>query len=128
MDALWQDAPIPSDWLLVGNPRPVMCLTSVSRRTGATSGRWRCEASVFNFSYVADEWIYIISGDARVTIGQRVRELKPGDSAFFPKGATALWEVSVPVEKSFVLAGPSFAERLVQKIRQIAGKVLRVRS
>lgn len=124
LEERWDDASIPNEWLLVGNPEPKMCLVSISRRTGATSGRWRCQPSVFNFSYVEDEWIYVVAGAAKVTVGSRSRELKVGDTAFFPKGATALWEVSLPIEKSFVLAGPPLVVRLISKVRQMAEKIV----
>jgi hypothetical protein len=93
-------APIPSEWILEGNP-----VTRCRQLSGSTDDRaftvmWDCTASRFNWYYEADETICVLEGSVIVTDPQGHRHtLHPMDTYLFPSGSRYHWNVPVYVRK-----------------------------
>ncbi len=101
-------------WIIEGSP-VVRALALTNSEDGLFScGLWDCTAGKFKFIFGYDEIVHIIEGE--VTIQQTDAEytLRPGDVAFFPKGATTYWTVPHYVKKFCI-------HRSVQ--RSLAGKI-----
>lgn len=86
--------------------------------------KWECGASVFNWHYDRDEYVYIIEGLVYATklgVFDSVR-LTPGSTHLFKAGETWKWEVYEPVKKIAVLVEPvprwlGFIMKLSRKLR-----------
>lgn len=95
-----EPAPIPSDWILEGDP-----VTRCRRLAGSTDERaftvmWDCTASRFHWHYEVDETIFVLDGSVIVTDPQGQRHtLRPMDVYLFPNGTRYHWEVPVYVRK-----------------------------
>lgn len=114
-----EDAPLAEGWVLRGDPKPKMLVTSTSKDGRMSSGVWRCEPSQFNFSYVSDEYVHIISGRVTVLADGIVHRLGPGSTAMFPKGLTAQWTVHEPIHKVFVLSNGSRWAQRAKRLRSL---------
>ena len=78
-----QPAPIPAHWIIEGKPQ------ARSKRLAASADRasaviaWTCTPGRFNWHYMVDETVHIISGEVFVTDENgEVHRLGPGDMAF----------------------------------------------
>jgi uncharacterized cupin superfamily protein len=93
-------APINPDWILEGAPEARSKQLARSRDGASAVMAWSCTAGRFNWHYMVDETVHIISGEVFVTNekGEECR-LGPGDMAFFPAGSRSTWRVPVQVKK-----------------------------
>jgi len=92
--------PITGSWLLSGTP--VTRTESLGRSHDFTTNNviWECSAGRFDWHYVQDEALVVISGEAFISNGNgEERRLGPCDFAFFPAGSTATWRVPELVRK-----------------------------
>jgi uncharacterized protein len=93
-------APIPSYWILEGQPT-----TRVGDITASHDGTlrymiWDCTKSRFHWYYYFDETVYILEGGMTVTTDDgKVIHAKAGDVLFFPCGSHAIWNVEDYVRK-----------------------------
>lgn len=118
-------APIPSDWIIEGNPQARSKRLAASADGTSTVMAWSCTAGRFKWHYTVDETIHLISGEVFVTDeNDNVRRVGPGDMVFFPAGSVSTWYIPDHVRKLAVcrqsmprLAG--FALRAFNKLVSI---------
>src|SRR5262249_56582480 len=93
-------APIPESWILFGTPEARSRQLARSEDGASSVMAWSCTAGRFNWQYMVDETVHIISGEVFITNekGEECR-LGPGDMAFFPAGTHSVWRVPVAVRK-----------------------------
>ncbi len=122
-DAQWRPAPIAPDWIRSGDPVTRSAPLSRSADGAASTWLWDCTAGSFRWEFGAcDETVLILEGEVRVTGQDGVTVvLREGDTALFPAGTTAVWEVDAYVKKIAFCRRP-FPHRLVAAAR--AGKRL----
>jgi len=92
--------PIRPNWIVDGTPQArSTCLARSADRTSALVV-WSCTPGRFNWHYLVDETLYILSGEVVITEenGQS-RRLTAGDVAYFPAGSCCLWHVLREVRK-----------------------------
>jgi uncharacterized protein len=93
-------APIPSDWIIEGNPQARSKRLAMSADGISTVMAWSCTAGRFKWHYAVDETIHLISGEVFVTDENgNVRRLGPGDMVFFPAGSVSTWDIPDHVRK-----------------------------
>jgi uncharacterized cupin superfamily protein len=100
--------PLSPDWVRSGDPAPrgLVALYSDDRRQA--SGYWACDAGVFDYTFRADEHVYVLAGGVHVRYADgNERTLAPGDLAWFAAGSTATWTVESHLHKAFVLVSPT---------------------
>ena len=123
-------APIPADWIVDGAPQAFSQRLAVSADGASSIMAWSCTPGRFNWHYVVDETLHIISGEVFVTDESGAsRRLGPGDMAFFPAGSSSLWHVTEEVRKlafcRHAMPRPlGFALRAWNKLAHIFGGVL----
>src|SRR5579872_5411686 len=119
--------PIPSEWILSGNPN-VRC-KKVARSQDLMSHIvvWDCTAGQFKWEFALDEVIVVVSGEAFMIDQQGTeRRFGPGDFAFFPAGSSCRWRVEDHIKKIGILREPVWAPlgvclKIWQKILRIVG-------
>lgn len=93
-------APIPSDWIIEGNPQARSRRLAASADGTSTVMAWSCTAGRFKWHYTVDETIHLISGEVFVTDeSDNVRRVGPGDMVFFPAGSVSTWYIPDHVRK-----------------------------
>lgn len=96
----WYDAPIRAADIIEGSPQTRSWDLHTSPTGGVSMNYWDCTAGRFNWSYGTDEMIQILEGEVHVTREDgRTVTLRAGDTAHFPPGSTAVWEVPEYVRK-----------------------------
>jgi uncharacterized cupin superfamily protein len=95
---------LPAHEILEGDPRAGGRFTAESADRKACAGFWSCDVGRYEFYFGYDEFIYVVRGEVAVTdVGtQATTVLGPGDTAHFPQGVTAIWEIRQPLVKYFV--------------------------
>lgn len=100
-------APIPSDWILEGQP---VARTRLLHRTSdrlARSYMWDCTAGRFNWHYDVDEMICLLEGSITLLdASNRRHHLRAGDTFFFPRGSSFEWHVTNYVRKIAYIHDP----------------------
>jgi uncharacterized cupin superfamily protein len=99
-------APIEPSWILGGAPRARCAVLSRSRDKSASTVVWDCTAGEFNWSYIDDETVHILEGEAIVDDGSGPRTIRPGDVVLFHAGSTWRWRVPKYVKKVAFLRLP----------------------
>lgn len=93
-------APIPSSWIIEGEPQAHSKRLAASKDRGSAIMAWSCTPGRFRWHYNVDETVHIIAGEVFVTDHTGVsRRLGPGDVAFFPAGSVSQWHVTQAVRK-----------------------------
>ncbi len=64
-------------------------------------GVWDCSGGRFARNYRGDEAVHVLSGKARVEVGEEVYELKEGSICFFPARTRSEWTVPHYVKTVF---------------------------
>lgn len=90
----------------MGNPvsqtrtRSIVSETSPTNRCGA----WECSPGRWRRQILQAEFCHFLEGDAVFTpdMGDPIR-LRAGDSAYFPKGTSGIWEVIEHSRKVFII-------------------------
>ena len=100
-------APIRAGWILEGNPVARNRFLSTSADRSASTYIWDCTAGRFNWHYDIDETVCVLEGSVLIKDHAGVtRILKAGDTAFFPAGSSAEWNVEAYVRKVAFLRTP----------------------
>jgi hypothetical protein len=121
------DGPINSSWIIAGTPRSKNKLLSFSPDGTASTMMWDCTAGRFNWYYDCDETLCVIEGAALIKDPSTgvTQRLGVGDTAFFPAGSSAEWQVEqyvrkiafcrtpLPATQVFFRRGLRFLRRLV---------------
>ncbi len=94
-----RSAPIPSHWILDGEPTARNRILSRSDDRTATTVVWDCTAGAFNWFYDSEETIHVLEGTATLTFGTTVRRIGPGSVVVFPAGSQARWDVDSYIRK-----------------------------
>ena len=102
-----QPDPIPSEWILEGNPTARRKLLVGSSDDRCSTHMWDCTAGRFNWYYGSDEVIHVLEGAVILedAAGTR-RRLEPGDVFLFPAGSTFHWTVPHYIRKIAFLHVP----------------------
>ena len=113
--------PIPSDWILEGQPVARSKRLVGSSDDMASTHMWDCTAGRFNWFYTVDEVIHVVEGSVIVedAAGGR-RHLQPGDTFLFPAHTRFGWTVPRYIRKIAFLHSPlSRKLRLAKRVFQI---------
>jgi uncharacterized protein len=121
----WKLCPIPSDWILEGNPVARIELLSNSADGTANTWFWDCTAGRFNWYYSFDETLHILEGS--VTLKDPAgtsRRVIAGDTIFFPAGSRAEWTVDSYIRKLAFCRTPLprplvFARSIARRIKRL---------
>ncbi len=96
-----EPAPIPDDDIVSGTPQASVAILWRNREGTLFNGVWHCTPGTFYLEH-ADETVAFIEGRATITPeGGEPIEVSAGETAFFPDGTRALWEVHETVRKAF---------------------------
>jgi uncharacterized protein len=126
-DVNLEPAPINPNWILEGDPVTRSRLVSSSADGNASTWLWDCTAGKFNWFYAIDETVYVIEGSVSIKEhGCGIRDLKAGDSVFFPAGSSAEWNVPRYVRKVAFLRAPlprplQIARRIYRSFKGLVG-------
>ena len=100
--------PFPLSDVVEGDPRGLVhwLRTSGTGDGALMAGIFVGQPSRFNYVFETDETFHVIEGRVTITLesGEAVT-LTAGDIASFPKGARAIWEITEPLKKFFVISG-----------------------
>ena len=119
--------PINPSWVVEGSPVARNFVLSRSEDGGACTLLWDCTAGRFNWFYDIDETVYVLEGSVIVRDDEGVeRVLGPGDSALFPAGSHAVWQVDSYVRKVAFCRNPvpqpiMLASRILKKLAKLTG-------
>jgi uncharacterized protein len=80
-------------WVLEGNLTTRALLLAEAPDGDLSCGLWDCTAGKFNYTFFCDEIVHILEGEVIIEQDGNTVTLRPGDVAFFPKGATTVWTV-----------------------------------
>jgi uncharacterized cupin superfamily protein len=70
------------------------------------TGLWRAEPQDIPYVFPGDETFEVLEGAVHIEVeGGETVDLKVGDVASFPKGASSTWTVKSPFKKFFVISG-----------------------
>ena len=70
------------------------------------AGLWRTEPITVDYAFEGDETFQVLKRRVRIEVeGQDPVELAQGDIASFRKGTKAMWYVTEPFQKFFVISG-----------------------
>ncbi len=115
-------APIPSSWVLEGNPIARDKLLAGSSDELASTYMWDCTAGRFNWSYDADEVVHVLEGSAIIENEAGVRRrLQVGETFFFPAGSRYHWTVPHYIRKVAFLHSP--LSRKMQFVRRMLSRL-----
>jgi uncharacterized protein len=102
--AAFKPAPIPSEWVIAGDPVTEVAEVSRTQDQTAQVYLWRTTAATFRWVHRADEIITILKGEVFITDADgRRHHLTAGDVAHFPAGSRQVWEVPGELLKSAIL-------------------------
>ena len=99
--------PIPTEWILGGEPRARCKKLVRSRDWTSHIVVWDCTPGNFKWHFSMDEAIIVVSGEAfLINDSGEERRFGPGDLGFFPAGTSCKWRVSQHFRKIGVLREP----------------------
>ena len=68
------------------------------------AGVWECTPGPSHWNLESNEFVHIVSGQMTVIPdGGEPTELRPGDTAVFPRGWTGNWQIHETIRKIYVL-------------------------
>ena len=115
------------DSVLSGKPASRSKVLVRSRDYAAHIMIWECTAGRFNWHYLQDESVFVVSGEAFM-INENGEESRfaTGDVGFFPAGTSCTWYVPSSFRKTAVVREPmwrplGFAVKAWNKLRRIIG-------
>ena len=99
-----EDYFLPTEKLLVGNPRQTLWMQYTDPSKQFFTGLWRSEPGKWKVSYTEEEYCHMLDGESVVTDENgNAMTVKAGDSFVIPKGFTGTWEVLKTSRKRFVI-------------------------
>lgn len=111
-------APIRQAWILEGEPvaRSLQLAEAPDGNLGCCL--WECTRGTIRWQFFHDEVVHILEGEVRIRDEAGLtRTLRPGDVAYFPKGAVVVWEIETYVKKLAVVRSPeSIARRVLRAV------------
>ncbi|MFZ6721022.1 cupin domain-containing protein [Undibacterium sp. Ji49W] len=91
-------------WIKEGTPNFRATEFFKSHDGKTSSGIFECDGpSTFEWHYQLDETIYVLDGGVDIEYQGKRFSLKPGETAFFRAGTTALWHVPKGIRKTWTL-------------------------
>ncbi len=104
-------------WILEGTPTFSSRVYATSPDGKTFTGIWECTGPTrFRWHFDIDETVYLLEGLVNIEYRGEIHTLRPGDTAFFPAGAQAVWHVPERIRKSFTLHEPGRLNRLLRVI------------
>ena len=104
-------------WVLEGTPVIHSAVFATSPDGRDLSGIWECVGPTkFRWHFESDESIYVLEGLVNIEFDGVIHTLLPGQTAYFPAGKEAIWDVPVRVKKSFTLHEPGRSTRWLRKL------------
>ncbi len=88
-----EPAPIPSAWILDGDPLAREKALAHSTDGTAAAYMWDCTGGRFQWEYPTEEIVHVLQGCAIVEIAGVSRRLHSGDTHVFPAGSRFRWTV-----------------------------------
>src|SRR5579863_5710717 len=90
----------PDAWVIEGSPQIRSRRIALSADGGSRIVAWSCTPGRFHWNYGVDETLYVLKGKVDVLDedGSSIF-LKPGVTAFFPRGRRTIWDVHETIEK-----------------------------
>ncbi len=114
-------APIPSGWILEGQPEARAIELIPAGKGQCSSGVWACSAGRFVWHFASDEIVRILNGEVTLRFGTHVQIARAGDVVAFRGGSVVEWTVPEYVEKFWVLGpAPTFTARVRRSVRRLA--------
>lgn len=91
--------------LVKNNPRRTTWNVFTNTSGEINSGIWECEVGAWKIFMgpTEDEFFHVISGKARLHVGDKMIEINAGESAIIPAGTEAIFEVVERVRKHYVI-------------------------
>jgi len=115
---------IPPDWILAGAPIARRVKLATSPDWASSIVVWDCTPGRFNWHYMQDEAVFVISGEAfMVSENGEERRFGAGDIGFFPAGTKCSWRVSKDFRKVAFLREPMW--RPIGFLFKVSKKALR---
>ncbi|MFZ6874667.1 cupin domain-containing protein [Undibacterium sp. Di27W] len=91
-------------WIKEGTPNFRATEFFKSHDGKTSSGIFECDGpSTFEWQYQFDETIYVLDGGVDIEYQGKKFSLKPGETALFRAGTTALWHVPKGIRKAWTL-------------------------
>jgi uncharacterized protein len=120
-------APIPTEWIIEGQPIARNRLIFASSDGSSSTLLWDCTPGRFNWFYDVDETICLLAGEVTVVDAAGTHhQLSAGDVFTFPAGSRFEWTVPSYVRKiAFVHAPLSRKILLLKRLYSAFGKLLR---
>jgi uncharacterized protein len=120
-------APIPTEWIIDGQPIARNRLIFASSDGSSMTLLWDCTSGRFNWFYDVDETICLLAGAITVVDAAGTRhQLSAGDVFTFPAGSRFEWTVPAYVRKiAFVHAPLSGKILLLKRLYSAFGALLR---
>jgi uncharacterized cupin superfamily protein len=118
-------APIPSDWILEGNPVARNKCVAGSTDGMASTHVWDCTAGRFNWFYGCDETVYVLAGSVSLSDGVKRHLVRAGDTFFFPAGSRYEWTIDTYIRKVAFTHAPNsrrlrFVLRVFRALKRLA--------
>lgn len=88
-----EPAPIRPASILEGEPQAREKLLAHSTDGGTSVHLWECTSGRFQWTYVTEEIVHVVHGDATVEVAGTRRRLQAGDTQVFPAGSQCRWSV-----------------------------------
>jgi len=101
-----QPAPITPGWIISGAPKARNKVLTSSADGTEYIMVWECTPGIFNWHYVEDETLVVLSGEVFITDKDGERRMGPGDMGFFPAGSSCTWRITQVVRKVAVVHNP----------------------
>jgi len=88
-----EPTPIRPASILEGDPRAREKLLGHSTDASASLHLWDCTSGRFQWTYVTEEIVHVVQGDATVEVAGSRRRLQAGDTQVFAAGSQCRWSV-----------------------------------
>lgn len=100
--APWPEYPVPSAWIESGQPQGRGMVVTQAPDGQSLCGQWEVTPGKFRWEYDCDEYIYLLAGKVAISVdGGEPFTMTAGDTAYFPRGSIAVWDVKETVRKVF---------------------------
>lgn len=109
--------PIPSDWVIAGQPMATATVLTESADKRYRSGIWECTAGTFEWHFALDEIVHILEGEVFIDHEQTKLHLRAGDVAHFPAGTSTRWHIPTRVRKFFTHREPNRLQQALRALR-----------
>lgn len=119
--------PIPTAWLIEGNPHAREKTLGYSSDGAASAHMWDCTSGRFQWECRSEEFVHVLEGGAIVEIAGVRQRLRPGDTHVFPAGSRFRWTVPEYVRAVTFRLRSSAKEPLGQRLHTALTRPWRTR-